>query len=625
MTIMDVFRDRLSKTRDLVAFSDKRNGKTRKWTYQQYYDECCYLAAAMIELGVKERSCVNIIGNNSPEWVIGCIGSIFANLIAAGVYTSNKPDACVYIANHSNSEIVFVEDLKQYKKYYSAKEQVNIVKYFIVWNEAVPGDLKNRGVLSWDEVLNLGQLVYAKHKATIKERCDKQTPGTICTFIYTSGTTSMPKACMLTHDSIIASPYTQIKTYIEQAKTRSERDRIVSFLPLCHVAAFDMDVMVNLMLGSELFFPKPNALRGSLVETLLEVRPTLFLGVPRIYEKIQEKILSVLSKQGSLAKRIAQWAFSIGTEAMKNHLAKKSNPFGYTLANQIFFKKIKQSIGLDEVQLFMVGGGPNQRSTYDFFASIDIKILGLYGLSETAGPVTYSLPGFMRMYASGHAVYGTEIKIHNPDENGEGEICCRGRCVFVGYFKEKDKSRAVFDREGFYHTGDLGYLTPDGFLYVTGRIKDLMKTSGGEYVAPLFIESKFSVICPIASHIILIGDGRRYLTALITLKCQPTKEGKLTLNIANDTLELLASIGSKAKTIPEASECPKIAEYMAKCIDKLNAQAISRVQEVKKWTILPREFSNDEDEVTPTMKLKKNVIFSKWADTIENMYKKTNL
>jgi len=625
MTIMDVFRDRLNKEKDLVAFSINQNGKTRKWTYQEYYNECCYFAAALIELGIKERSCINIIGNNSPEWVIGCIGSIFANMIAAGVYTSNNPETCVYIANHSESEVILVEDMKQYKKYYSAAEEVKTVKYYIMWNEPVPEELREKNVFSWDDVINMGHVVYSKHQQTLKERCDKQKPGTVCTFIYTSGTTSMPKACMLTHDSIIASPYTQIKAYVEQIGTGGQRDRIVSYLPLCHVAAFDMDVMVNLMLGSELFFAKHDALRGSLLNTLIEVRPTFFLAVPRVYEKIQEKILSIISKQSKMAQRIAQWAFSIGTETMKNHLAKKSSPFGYALANQLFFKKIKQAMGLDRVKLFMVGGGPNQRSTYDFFASIDIKILGLYGLSETAGPITYSLPNFMRMYASGHAIYGTQIKIYNPDENGEGEICCRGRCVFVGYFKEKEKSCAVFDREGYYHTGDLGYLTPDGFLYVTGRIKDLMKTSGGEYVAPLFIESKFSVICPIASHIVLIGDARRYLTALITLKCQPTKEGKLTLNISDDVLEILTSINSKAKTLPEAAKCPKVAEYMAKCIDKLNAQAISRVQEVKKWTILPREFNSEENEITPTMKLKKNIIFSKWADTIEGMYRKTNL
>eukprot|EP00826_Nyctotherus_ovalis_P029838 TRINITY_DN2366_c0_g2_i6.p1 TRINITY_DN2366_c0_g2~~TRINITY_DN2366_c0_g2_i6.p1 ORF type:complete len:626 (+),score=147.01 TRINITY_DN2366_c0_g2_i6:271-2148(+) len=625
MTIMDVFKDRLSKTKDLIAFEITRSGKVHQWTYQQYYDECCYFACALIELGIKERSSINIVGSNCPEWVIGCIGSIFANTIAAGVYTTNSPEACVYIANHSESELILVENMKQYNKYHSAKEAAKSVRYFIIWGEPVTEDLRAKGVLSWADVINMGHIVYAKHRETLRGRRDKQTPGTVCTFIYTSGTTSMPKACMLTHDSIIVSPFTQIKAYAERTKITNERDRIVSFLPLCHVAAFDMDVMVNLMLGNKLYFVDSEAIRGSLVKMFLEVRPTIFLGVPRIYEKIQEKIVSTIAKQSKTAQRIAQWAFKIGTETMTNHLANKPAPFGYTLANQLFFKKIKRAVGLDCVKLFMVGGGPNQRSTYDFFASIDIKVLGLYGLSETAGPITYSIPSFMRMYASGYAVYGTQIKIHNPDESGEGEICCRGRCVFVGYFKEEEKSRAVFDREGYYHTGDLGYLTPDGFLYVTGRIKDLMKTSGGEYVAPLFIESKFSAVCPIASHIVLIGDARRYLTALITIKCQPTKEGKLTLDIDRDVLETLREIGSDAKTLPEAAKCPKVAEYMAKCIERLNAQAISRVQQVKKWTILPREFSSEENEITPTMKLKKNVIFKKWADTIESMYRKTNL
>ena len=215
--------------------------------------------------GIKERSCININGCNCPEWIIGCLGSIFANMIAAGVYTTNSPDACVYISNHSESEVVLLEDMKQYNKYFSAKEPTKTVKYFIMWGESLPEGADRNKFLIWSEVISMGKTVYEKHKETINERCKKQVPGTVCTFIYTSGTTSMPKACMLTHDALIDAPYTQITTYLARAKNTDERDKVVSYLPLCHVAAFVMDVMVNLMLGSMLYFADADALRGSLI------------------------------------------------------------------------------------------------------------------------------------------------------------------------------------------------------------------------------------------------------------------------------------------------------------------------------------------------------------------------
>lgn len=618
MTIVEVFRDRLKKTPDLVAFEVTRHGKTRKWTYKEYYDECSYFAAAMIELGVKERSCVNIIGHNAPEWIIGCIGSMFGNMVCAGVYATNTPKTCQYIANHSNSEVVLLDTLEQYNKYQGNKEKLNTVKYFIIWCDPVPENTNN--VISWEELINMGKLVHDKHKEEVVKRCNKQTPGTICMYIYTSGTTSMPKACMLTHDAIITSPYTQITTYLTQYKSIRDRDRVISFLPLCHVAAFDMDVMVNLMLGSHLFFAEPDALRGSLVRTLHAVRPTLFLAVPRVYEKMHERIVSVLAKRSERVQKLTKWAFAVGKEATLNQLAGKSNPFGFSVANSLIFKKLKREMGVDQVQLFMVGGAPTQKYTYDFFASINIKLLGLYGLSETAGPVTYALPNRTKLYASGCTVYGMEIKVHNPNESGEGEICCRGRCVFVGYFKEEEKSRAVFDKDGYYHTGDLGYIDSDGFLFITGRIKELLKTSGGEYVAPLLIESNFTELCDLASNIVVIGNNRKYLSALITLKSQPDKDGKLTSEVSQDSLELLKSLGSSARTIPEAAKCPQVGKYVAQCIEKVNARAISRAQQIRRWTILPREFTSDENEITPTMKLKRNVIYKKWADTIESMY-----
>ena len=196
-------------------------------------------------------------------------------------------------------------------------------------------------------------------------------------------------------------------------------------------------------------------------------------------------------------------------------------------------------------------------------------------------------------------------------KNGEGEICSKGRCQFVGYYKDAERTRSVVDNEGYYHTGDLGYFDKDGYLTITGRIKELLKTSGGEYVAPIYIEETFAEICQISSQMVVIGNDRKYLTALITLRTQPDNDGKPTTEISQDCNELLNSIGSSAKTLADAIECPKLKEYINRCISELNSKAISHAQEIRKWTILPRDFSTEEEELTPTLKLRRDAIYTK--------------
>ena len=554
------------------------------------------------------------------------IGGIFANLISCGVYTTNSADTCAYVANHSGAEVIVVDNEKQYRKYLKAKEGLKSVKYFIFITESVPAELRGQNVFGWDEFMTIGKLTYEKNKAELELREGKQSPGTVCLYIYTSGTTSMPKACMLTHDCVIAAPYSQLYGYLRTYKTIQCRDRVVSFLPLCHVAAFSMDVVVNILGDSILYFAQPDAMQGSLIKTLQEAKPTLILAVPRVYEKIQERVTLLLAKKNFVVQKMSQWALNVGREATLAQIAKQSNPFGFTLANFMVINKIKQQLGFDQLQLCMVGGAPTKKSTVDFFTSINIKMLGLYGLSETAGLVAYSLPQWIRLYSSGRACCGITLKIHNPDEHGEGEICCRGRANFVGYYKNPKASMDVFDKDGFFHTGDKGYIDSDGYLFVTGRIKELFKTSGGEYVAPLLIETKFQEICPICSNIVAIGDGRNYLTALITLRSQLSKtDGRPTQEINNDYLETIKALGSKAKTLTEASQCPKVLAYIEQCVEKLNKFALSRVQKVRKWKLLPNEFTIEDEEMTPTMKLRRGEINKRYAGIIEELYKDTKL
>lgn len=548
-----------------------------------------------------------------------------ADMISCGVYTTNSSEACIYVATHSEAKIIVIDTYKQFLKYIKDKGLINGVEYFIFTGE-IPPDVKQSNVYSWDDIMTMGRLTYQKHKAELNKRIDKQSPGTICSYVYTSGTTSLPKACMLTHDSIISSPFTLTDAYYNVAKTTTTRERVVSFLPLSHVAAFAMDVILHLLGETILYFAQPDALQGSLLQTLVEVRPTLFLAVPRVYEKVQQSVLTAISKKGFPLQGISEWALKVGHEATTNQLQGQQNPFGFSLANMLVLGSIKKKLGLDQCQLFMIGGAVTQKSTVDFFASLNIKLINLYGLSEACGPLTYSLPQATKLYSCGKAGYGLQIKIDNPNEDGEGEICFRGRGIFVGYLKDEKNSKEAFDNEGYFHSGDLGYTDPDGFLYVTGRLKDLIKTSGGENIPPLLIENAFQNLCPLCSSFVVVGDKRNYLTALITIKSELSKKKlKPTQNVHSDCIEILNQIGSQARTLEEASKCPKVIKYVEQCIEKLNKGAISKAQEIKKFAILPREFSVEEDEITPTMKLKRYKIYKKYAGVINELYKNTKL
>ncbi len=524
------------------------------------------------------------------------------------------------MADHSEAQVIVVDSEKQYRKYFKAPTKPKTVKYFVFMTPTVPTTLEGENVISWTEIMNMGKLAHNKHNDILESRMAKQKPGHTCSYVYTSGTTSMPKGCLLTHDAIVSAPFTEIDAYKRITKKTTERDRIVCFLPLSHVAAFEMDVMVNIMLGSMLYFALPDALQGSLVKTLREVRPTLVLAVPRVYEKLQEGITNAIAKGNRFARRLAKWAMSVGYEATQRQLKGEPNPFGFTFARFLVLDKIKKQLGIDRVGMFMSGGGATLPPTHDFFASLNIKLSGLYGLTETAGPITFSVPQYTRMYASGRACYGAIVKINRPDEKGEGEICCRGRGIFVGYLKDAAESHRAFDADGFYHTGDLGYLDADGYLFVTGRIKELLKTSGGENIAPLLIEGRFVQLCPICSNMVVVGDKRNYLTALITLKGATKSKPGVAQQLSEEVVETIRKLGSEANTAEEASKCPKVIAYIEECIKDINKVTISRAHQIRKWKILPREFTLEEGEVTPTLKLKRYVIYKKFADVIEELY-----
>ena len=388
----------------------------------------------------------------------------------------------------------------------------------------------------------------------------------------------------------------------------------MSYLPLSHIAGLIFDVISHSFVGFKLYFAKPDALQGTLVLTLQWARPTYFLAVPRVWEKMEEKLKEIGASKGSLMTSISGWAKGLGAAKVQAQSKKEGPPLCYSFANILILKRIKAALGLDKCKGFLSGAAPIKASTVDYFASLDIPILGVYGMSETTACVTMQSNNRFNLRAVGSALGGTDLKIDNPDEKGNGEIIFRGRNIMMGYLKNEQATRETIDSQGYLHSGDLGKIDKDQFLFITGRIKELIITAGGENIAPLIIEDNFKDVCPPCSNIMVIGENQKFLCAFVTFKCDvDMAKGIPSNNLTSDAKAFFKnSLGVEVKTTDEAVSNEKIQKFVEQCLEKTNKKAVSRAAYVRKWKLLPVDFSINGGELTPTLKLKRKVTEKKY-------------
>ncbi|KAK8731594.1 hypothetical protein OTU49_007382 [Cherax quadricarinatus] len=595
------------------ALCVKRNGEWKNTTYREYYDQVRIMAKAFIKLGLDLYHGVCILGFNSPEWFIADLAAVFAGGFAAGIYTTNTPEACEHCALNCEAQIWVVEDQKQLEKVLKIKGRLPSLKIIIQYTGKPTVD----GVLSWESAMALGK---QQSDNELDSRLRRMAVNQACTLIYTSGTTGPPKGVMLSHDNLTWTAHANCVN----ADFNPGKEIFLSFLPLSHVAAQMADLYIPMYAGGTCYFALPDALKGSLGQTLKEVRPTRFLGVPRVWEKIYEKMMEVGRKTTGIKKSIATWAKAIGLEAnMRKQRQDFSKPFGYSVANAIVFKKIKAVLGLDRCTLYLSGAAPIAPEILRYFHSLDIPLTEIYGMSESTGPHTIGMEKAFKVGSAGLTIPGCYTKIDKPDEEGNGEVCMGGRHVSMGYLRMEEKTNEAIDGEGWLHTGDIGRVDSDGFLFITGRIKELIITAGGENIAPVLIEDNLKAELPCISNAMLIGDRRKFLSVLLTLKTNmnlDTGEPLDTLSAA--CMDWCRSVGSSAKTIQEVLAGPdaNIMRAIQDGIDRANKLAPSNAQRIQKWTIIPRDFSVPGGELGPTMKLKRPVVVQKYCETIERFY-----
>ena len=586
-----MFLDRVAATptREAFRYPDGRDGWT-SLTWQQTRDRVWDIAAGLLALGVEAEQRVAIASSTRIEWVLADLGIMSAGAATTTVYPSTTPDDVYYILSDSGSRVVFAEDQTQVDKVLEHRADLPDLMAIVVFDGSGDGDL----VLTLAELEERGRTLLAERPTAVDDAVAAVGPEDLATLIYTSGTTGRPKGVRLVHDN-----WTYEAAAVDALKILTPDDVQYLWLPLSHSFGKVLEVL-QLRIGFA------TAIDGNLdriVDNLGVVKPTFMAGAPRIFEKVRSRVITGVEAEGGLKARIFGWAFGVGHKVSQLR-QQGQEPSGllarqHALADKLVFHKIRDRLG-GRVRFFVSGSAALSRDVAEWFHAAGMTILEGYGLTETSAATAVNLPDDTRFGTVGPPAPGTQVQIA-----GDGELLVKGPGVMRGYHNNSEQTAEVFTDDGWFRTGDIAELDR-GYIRITDRKKDLIKTSGGKYVAPQKIEVIFKAVSPYASQIVVHGDGRNYCTALITLD--------------PDAIASWAEHNDLAGTpYPDLVATVQVHELVQGNVNELNAR-LERWETIKKFEILPQDLSVEEGDLTPSLKVKRRVVEKKYADTLDRMY-----
>ena len=572
-----------------VANWHKIDGIWQLQTWEQYGQLAKKIGLALKSSGMKKGDKISILSQCRMEWVACDMGIIGIGGITAPIYHSNTSEQIRYIAEHSEAKFMFIEDQEQLDKILKIWDQVSNIKKLIVFDSYVPKDIPN--VMLFSEFIHTGL-----DDHSFEQHIDKSDPNDVISFIYTSGTTGNPKAGVITNSNVISSI-----EHLPKMLDISQKDLTVAYLPLAHIAERLLGHFLKLVYGNQTAFAEsiedmPNNIR--------QVGPSILFGTPRVFEKFYAKIATGISDATWIQKKIYHWAIGIGKEIS---IAKGSNSFSLKLkerlAKLLIYNKIKDIFG-GRIRYMISGAAPISPDIVNFFKWMNITILEGYGMTETTGVISINLPHAVKIGSVGKPYPNTKVKIA-----GDGEICVSAPQNIENYFNNKEATDRLLkpDNNGRYwlHTGDVGYIDDDGYLFITDRKKDILITAGGKNVAPQYIENLLKTI-PYVSQSMVFGDARPYLTALITLD-----EDEIT-KFSRDRKILYQDLADLSKK-------REVVELMNNEIQSMN-EKLPSYETIKKFKILEEDFDQDKDELTPTFKVKRKVVIDNYKLLLDSMY-----
>ena len=594
-TVPSRFLKAVEKWGDHVALRQKEYGLWHDITWSAYHDQVKSVACALMSMGLERGDTAAIIGGNCPEWVFADLGIQCCGAATTGVYATNAWQQVEYVVKNSDAKFFFVENEEQLDKWLRFKDNVPNLKKVIVWDTEGLRQFRDPMVMTFEELVETGGKVAADKPEMFSKRIAEVEPDDLSVLIYTSGTTGPPKGAMLTHRNCVWMGHAITSDY-----PMTTRDEVMSFLPLCHIFEQLFTVLGHISRGYIVnFIESPE----TVAENMMEISPTLGYAVPRIWEKYFSAIQIRMSDATWFKRLVFYSALKIGKERARLKMNFKPVPVYldvvYQLAYWAVFRKLRERMGFDRIRVAISGAAPIAPEILRFYQSIGVNLVEAYGQTEGTGATTASRIGRVKFGAVGQPLTGIEIKIA-----ADGEILVKSPGVFKGYFKNPEATaETVVD--GWLHSGDVGEIDKDGFLKITDRKKDIIVTAGGKNITPQYIENKLKASVYI-NDAVVIGDGRKYLTCLIMID-----EDNVVKYAQDHKIQF-----STYKDLTLNEDIRKLIQNEVRAVN----ETLARVEQVKKFRILPKKLYEEDGEVTPTMKVKRKFVNEAFGELIENMY-----
>lgn len=596
-TIPAVFWNAVAARGDKVWMRQKHLGIWRTWTWKQTADAVREIAAGLLSLGLAPGECVSILSNTVIEWVLADLAVLSCAGVSNGIYPTDAASQVHYLCEDSQTRVLFVEDDEQLDKALEVRTQLPLLRKIVVFDMEGLRGFHDPGVMSLDDLRALGRAHLQQHPGAVEERVQQCRPEDLAILVYTSGTTGKPKGAMHSHAGLVftARGY---NTLIAQ----DERDERMCFLPLCHIAERMGGEYFALYTGSILnFVENPE----TVPENVREISPTVFTAVPRVWEKFYSGVMIALKEASAVQQAAYAWSIGVGEQIAAKVMAGEAVGgalrLKFRLARALALDNVRKLIGIHRARFLVTGAAPISPELVKWYLSLGVPMLEVWGMTETCGASTGMPVGRIKPGSIGQAAGYNEVRV----DPATGEILVRGPNVFMGYLHLPEKTAETIDEGGWLHTGDVGSIDDEGFLRITDRMKDIIITAGGKNITPSELENelKFS---PYVTDAVVIGDKRPYLTVIIMIDQENVEKYAQDHDVPFSNYESL----TRAKEVQELIQGE---------LDRVNAK-FARVEQIKKFFLLETQLSAEDEELTPTMKLKRKLVQTKYAQRIEAMY-----
>ncbi len=582
---------------DRVGLREKDYGIWQEISWNQYYEHVKHFCLGAVSIGLEKGDKLAILGDNCREWLYADLGAQAAGAVPVGVYATNPPQQVEYVLRHSDSVLVVVKDQEQADKVLEVMEALPLLKKIIVIDMKGLRHYDDPHIISFDQVEALGRKKAEENPQFFESLISEIRTDDVALMVYTSGTTGPPKGAMLTHGNLLslAEAFSKVARF-------SPEDEVVSYLPLCHIAERLMSVILALYAGYTVNFAES---LETIQENLYEIAPTIFVGVPRIWEKMHSSIQIRMKDASRFKRRAYSFWMPMGRKMVEKSLLKGRESLGqrvlYGLGYLLLYRYILDKMGLLRVRLAISGSAPISPEILKFYKALGLKISEVYGQTEGSG-VSHIHHGHDRKIGSvGQPLPGVEFKLAE-----DGEILFRGNTLFKGYYKDPEATKAA-RVDGWMRTGDVGVLDDAGYLYITDRKKDIIITAGGKNIAPSEMENRLKC-SPYINQAIVVGDAKPYLSAIVQIELDTVSKWATDHKIGYTTFKSLA-------------ENPEVFGLIRKEVDEANKE-FARVEGIKKFVLLDKELDHDDDELTATMKVRRKSVEEKFKDLIQTMYRR---